>query len=230
MFGLTAKKEWFPFDCLTKLPLDYEGEWPEIKDFKIKEDEMGEFLVFLNAAKTKNPIFRLKTRLIDYCKKDVYVLHQACSCFYQLLFETEAINPLPSLSISSLTALIYRARYLESSEEIAIIYDCNNAAIWRKMQSEMAYRYLSYLVAHRVGYEDLIFAGNSAREIRIAGMLADGVCYKSDTIIEINSCFHHAHLEKYCIIFKLCFVVVCVVLQVVSPLLPRHRASTTSII
>ena len=210
LFGLNAKKEWFPFECLAKLPFDYEGEWPEIKDFWVKEDEMGDFLSFLGAEKIKNPIFRLKTRLIDYCKKDVNVLHQACSRFYQLLFETEVINPLLSLSISSLTALIYRARYLESSEQIAIIYDCNNAAVWRKMQSEMAYRYLSYLVAHRDGYEDLKFAGNSAREMRIGGMLADGVCYISGTIIEVNSCFHHAHLDKYRMLYRTPYTNLCI--------------------
>lgn len=196
MFGLTVKKEWFPFDILAKQPLDYSGPWPEVSDFWVKPHEKEDFLKFYQAEKTKNAIFSLKDQLIHYCKQDVYVLYHACSRFYQLLFETEQINPLHSLSISSLTATIFRARYLKSPEQIALIYDCNAAAIWSNMQSQMAYRYLSFLNATNPKYKDLKFAGNSASEMRIGEMLADGVVLGERTIIEVNSCFHHAHLDQ----------------------------------
>lgn len=139
----------------------------------------------------------MKERLIHYCMQDVHVLYQACSRFYQLLFQVEQINPLFSISISSLTATIFRARYLEKfGKSVALIYDSDAAAVWKKTQSEMAFRFLSYLQANDPKYKDILFAGNSAREIRIGSWMADGYVQSRKEIIEINSCFHHAHLDR----------------------------------
>ena len=141
MFGLLVSKQWFPFNFLTEHGLDYIGDWPTIDQYCVKQPEMKEFTAYYHKTKAEQPVFSMEKILVQYCREDTAVLYQACAKFYQLSYKIEKINPLESISISSLTGKVFRANHLPRTSSIAIIYDNDCAANWRQMQSETAYRY-----------------------------------------------------------------------------------------
>lgn len=184
MFGLTIEKQWFPFKFLTNNGLDYVGDWPAIEQYSVKKEEMKDFKEYYEKTKAEYPVFSMENMLVAYCKVDTKVLYEACAKFYQLSYKIEKINPLQSISISSLSAKVYTARHIPDGCRIAVIYDTDCAAVWKNMQSEIANCYLSYI--QETQYPDLCYAGNRAREYRIAGYLVDGFSKQQNTIIEVS--------------------------------------------
>jgi DNA polymerase type B, organellar and viral len=146
-FGLQEDeftKGFFPYSFAREDNLDYVGPYPPESDFKsnwLNEADYSEFQQWYE--NNKSGVFNLRYQMQTYCAQDVKILERGGKVFQQLYQSIASFSPLEnSISISSATMNLYRAKFLKQHEIVLM-----NSKTFRTsdIYSNMGVKYLQYL-------------------------------------------------------------------------------------
>ena len=200
-FGLTELcKGFFPHLFNTADNQTYVGPVPDTHYYDpdgMSSKKRDEFLRW-HAAKVENGyVFDLQRDMARYCESDVKLLKAGCSKFVKEFREAAQFDPLEKcLTIASACNRYWRkVRLIPKSVAVQPFNGWKGA---QPRQSVIARQWLDYK-NHRLRGEDasaadVIRHAFNGGEMRINGMLVDGVDVERRVAYEFNGCFFHGCL------------------------------------
>ena len=149
---IELKKGYFPHYFNKKCHENYVGQIPSKKHYGVDQmypDKRSKFFKWYNDRISENYVFDFRKELIEYCRSDVDILRRSMTEFRKCFIETENIDPLRYVTITSVCVTIYRNRYM-SSKTIAIVSEAVDhfnkmSVIWLSYMSKKGIHIEKYL-------------------------------------------------------------------------------------
>ena len=203
-FGLTELcKGFFPHLFNTAVNQTYVGPVPDTHYYDpegMSSKKRDEFLRW-HAAKVENGyVFDLQRDMARYCESDVKLLKAGCSKFVKEFREAAQFDPLEKcLTIASACNRYWRkVRLIPKSVAVQPFNGWKGA---QPRQSVIARQWLDYknhrLRGDDASAADVIRHAFNGGEMRINGMLVDGVDVERRVAYEFNGCFFHGCLTCF---------------------------------
>lgn len=214
-----TKKGDYPYTFNTKENENYDGEFPELKFFKINEmkaERSKEVEQYYNEAVAAKRKFNNRDELISYCVNDVFILMQAWMKFRDifLFLSKGVIDPTSYVSISSTAMALYRSQFLED-DLIGII---NQDRLDKDNASAESLKFLEFCNKRKTLFPNLKLVGDkelinrideisqwseaiqhekNGGEVHIVGYPVDGFMKNQKTVVQYHGCFWHGCPECY---------------------------------
>ena len=197
-FGLTElHKGFFPHAFNIPDNQAYRGPMPPRDTYDpegMTEGKRAEFNAWYDTKVSEQYVFDLVKDMSEYCESDVKLLKAGCEKFVKEFEAVAKFNPMEKcLTIASACNRYWRKYHLEVN---TVAVQPNSG--WKgaqPTQSVVAREWLSFENSLLRGDDgeggDRIRHAFNGGEIRIEGMLVDGLDASSRTVYEFNGCFFH---------------------------------------
>ncbi|XP_059487267.1 uncharacterized protein LOC132203479 [Neocloeon triangulifer] len=140
--------------------------------------------------KRENKKWNFKDQIMQYCRDDVKILHQAATAFCKEMRKLKVVPFLQAVTIASLCMLIYKVNFM-AAKTIGIIP--KNGYRLADNQSGAALDYLLY-IENQMGI--IMKHAARGREFKVDGIPVDGY-YKDaqgrEHIFQYHGCYYHGH-------------------------------------
>ena len=203
-FGLTELcKGFFPHAFNTAENQDYEGPMPPVEFYDpegMSAKKRDEFLRWHADQTARGYVFNLKEDMDKYCTSDVKLLKAGCQKFVTEFREASDFDPMEKcLTIASACNRYWKkVRILPKTVAVQPFNGWKGA---QTRQSVVARQWLDFtnhqLRGGDAGAADVVRHAFNGGEVRIAGMLVDGIDVERRTAYEFNGCFFHGCLSCF---------------------------------
>ena len=203
-FGITELcKGYFPHLFNTKENQSYEGPVPDMEFYDpdgMSEKKREEFERWHATRRGERYLFKLKEDMTKYCRSDVKLLKAGCYKFVGEFKEQAKFDPLERcLTIASACNRYWRKCHLVPKSVAVQPFNGWKGAQTR--QSLQARQWLSFLNHSLRGNDlsapDIVRHAFNGGELRIQGMLVDGIDTTGHVAYEFNGCFFHGCLTCF---------------------------------
>ena len=188
------KKGFFPHLFNTPKNQNYIGNIPNISYYSV-DDMSIEKSMLCKAWHTQQQqtIFDFQKEIVEYCKSDVDILHQACKKYRNIFVELEEIDPFQYITLPQTTFEIYRTTYMPKNSIGVNNHTSDN-------QSRVAFEWMYYMEqVHKCKIHSARDYGgevrvNLIRDNQLISKKLDGYsCGTSDNnVYEFHGCHFHS--------------------------------------
>ena len=203
-FGITELcKGYFPHLFNTSTNQSYEGPVPDMTFYDpdgMSPKKREEFVRWYAARRSEHYLFNLKEDMIKYCESDVKLLKAGCVKFVEEFKGQANFDPLEKcLTIASDCNRYWRKCHLIPKS--VAVQPFNGWKGAQPQHSLQARQWLSFLNqtfrGNDVSAQDTIRHAFNGGEVRIQGMLVDGIDEGRRVAYEYNGCFFHGCLSCF---------------------------------
>ena len=203
-FGITELcKGYFPHIFNTEENQTYEGPLPDMTYYDpdgMSQKKRQEFERWHATRRDEQYLFNLKDDMVKYCRSDVKLLKAGCEKFVGEFKEQAQFDPLERcLTIASACHRYWRKYHLLPKS--VAVEPFNGWKEAQTRQSLVARQWLSFLNHSLRGNDldapDTVRHAFNGGELRIQGMLVDGMDTTGRVAYEFNGCFYHGCLSCF---------------------------------
>ena len=197
-FGITELcKGFFPHLFNTFENRNYEGPVPDRSYYDpegMSKSKKEEFLTWHETRRSEGYVFNLKEDMRKYCQSDVKLLKAGCRKFVAEFKACAQFDPMEKCLTIAAACNRYWRKYHLKPKTVAV-QPFNGWKGSQPPQSLQARQWLTFLNHQRRGgrtdVPDAIRHAFNGGELRIRGMLVDGLCESTHTAYEYNGCYFH---------------------------------------
>ena len=191
-FGETELcKGYFPHLFNKEENWNYVGPIPCQNDYGVnfmKPEERKAFQTWHKEQVESNYLFDFQKEIVKYCRSDVDIMRKCCVLFREMLRKETNIDPFgKSLTIASYCHEVYRTNFL--NEDTIAIFTHDRQL--KTKQSNMAVKWLSYVMGKEEEEDIHIQLVRNGGEKRVGRYSLDGYCEETHTAYEFQGCFWH---------------------------------------